>query len=255
MQTQDRREPVFFTGLIGKHHRIINDMTDVGVRTASRLTAGLLCAALAWALAIAVPCTAAPLLKDSAFARAPNCDLEPFADLDSGRGERLLERDCGPEHRDTRLDVPRVQLVATGVPRVDVEQTVSTRWDSLIASARLGWSGASDEKQTRMSTQRALIAAGGLLKLDEDWALEMKVGRDAGPGLRTRATMAGLWRPVGEHLLFLQFAAEEGGVAQAVGLRYWLLPGRASFDLLARRSPDGQSIEPRFGFQLYNFGR
>ena len=58
-----------------------------------------------------------------------------------------------------------------------------------------------------------------------------------------------------EHMVFAELAAEPGGVANAVGYRWWLVPDRAVVDVTARRSAGGDTVEPRLGLQVFGFAR
>jgi hypothetical protein len=151
-----------------------------------------------------------------------------------------------------RMATPRVRATDTGPSRVEMEVdkqvTLSTDW--MTASARLGWGGASPDAQPRLSTNRALLAANGLVRLDESLALDLSVGQDVAFGPRTRASATALYRPGSRHFVFMQVASQDEQLVPAVGMRWWLSPRRASLDVSARRSADGQTLEPRIGLQL-----
>jgi len=211
------------------------------------------------AVSVLVPAAAAfaaPLLPSRAFQSPEPCTLEPFADSTAEQREQQVSRECGHDRLQMRVATPRVRPLDTGPSRVELEvdQLVTLRADDLTASARLGWAGSRQEDRPRLQTDRVLVAAGGLWRLDPQWALAMKVGCDLGAGLRTRATLSGLYRDEERNLLFMQVSAEEAGVVPAVGLRWWLAP-HASIDLMARRTSDGGAIEPRFALQILGFGR
>jgi hypothetical protein len=203
--------------------------------------------------------SAEPMLLDGDAFEAPTaCQVEPFANPSLGEREHSLDRACGRNRLDLRVDTPRAQQTDTGPSRLVLEvDQVMTRQvlDAFAATARLGWSGATQEGFSRMVTGRALLAAGARLRLHEQWAVDMNLGRDIGPGLRSRATMAGMWRPADEHMVFAELAAEPGGVANAVGYRWWLVPDRAVVDVTARRSAGGDTVEPRLGLQVFGFAR
>lgn len=217
-------------------------------------TAGTLCAACV--LLPAVAAFAAPLLPPRAFQTPESCTLEPFVDASAEQRERQLLHECGRDQLQMRVATPRVRPLDTGPSRIEVEvdQLVTVRADDLTASARLGWAGSSQEDRPRLQTERALIAADGLWRLDEQWALAMKMGRDLSAGLGTRATLSGMYRHEERHLVFMQLAAEDAGVTPAVGLRWWLAR-HTSFDLMARRAPNGSAIEPHFALQILGFCR
>jgi len=224
-------------------------MTSAGFRIAGVVLGMVLCAA-----ASAEPA----LLDNDAFEAPPACPVEPFADPSVGEREHSLDRGCGRNRLDLRADTPRAQPTDTGPSRLvlEVDQLMTRQvLDAFTATARLGWSGATQEGFSRMQTGRALLAAGGRLRLHERWAVDMNLGRDVGPGLRSRATMAGMWRPGGDHLVFAEMAAEGAGVANVVGYRWWLVPDRAVIDMTARRHAGGETVEPRVGLQVFGFAR
>lgn len=215
-------------------------------------TIALVCALL---LVAGVAVAAPPLLPDSAFRTLPACaPVDPFVDADAAARERRLDDTCGGEDPPLSMHMatPRVRPTDTGPSRVemavDKQVTLSTDW--MIASARLGWGGASPDAQPRLETHRALIAANGLVRLDESLALDLSVGQDVAFGPRSRASATALYRPGDRHFVFMQVASQDSQLVPAVGMRWWLAPGRASLDMSARRSADGQTLEPRIGLQL-----
>jgi hypothetical protein len=226
-----------------------------GGLTASAI--GMLCTVGALLAGAGSAFAAPPLLPPRAFQTPEACMLEPFADASIEQHEQQLSRkSCGLDRLQMRVATPRVRPLDTGPSRVEVEvdQLVTLRAHDLTASARLGWAGSSQEDRPRLQTDRAVVAAGGLWRLDDQWAMAMKVGCDLGASLRTRATLLGLYRPEQRNLLFMQLAAEQAGLAPAIGMRWWL-DRHASFDLMARRAPDGGAVEPRFALQILGFGR
>lgn len=246
-------KPGFFTRFGVTHHRIMTPMDRPSWTFSLIGTAALVCALLLVAgVAVAAP---PPLLPDGAFRSVPACaPVDPFSDADAAARELRLERDCGGEDPPLalRMATPRVRATDTGPSRVefDVDKQMTLRTDFLTASARLGWGGASPDAQARLSTQRALIAANGLVRLDESLAFDLSVGQDVAFGPRSRASATALYRPGSRHFVFMQVASQDQQLVPAVGMRWWLAPRRASLDVSARRSLDGQSVEPRIGFQL-----
>jgi len=194
-------------------------------------------------------------LPARAFQAPESCTLEPFVDANAEQRERQMSRDCGRDRLQMRLATPRVRPLDPGPGRLELEvdQLVTLRADDVTASARLGWAGSRQEDRPGMQTDRALIAAGGLWRLDRRWALAMKVGRDLGATVRSRATLSGLYRHAERDLLFMQLSAEDAGLAPTVGWRWWLAP-RASFDFVARRMPSS-AVEPSLVLQVLGFGR
>ena len=186
------------------------------------------------------------------------CRVDPYADTDPGLSERQFLKPCGADRLQFSADGPRPQTATTVGPtpfKLGLDQSMSSRMGPLTTSVRFGWAGLRDDRIKRMQTEHALVAAGGLFRLDDDWAVDMSIGRDVGAGLPQRAMMTGLWRPGGDQLVFAQFADDPGGVASMVGLRWWLVPKRVAVDVAARRSSDGQLIEPRLNLSLFEFGR
>ena len=200
---------------------------------------------------------APPVLPDSAFIVPQPCRVDPYGDANPEQRELQLDRACGQDRLQMRVDGPRVQpqAVAMATPKLEVDQLLSRNDGWLTHSLRLGWSAALDDKAGRLQTDHALLAAGTMLRLSEEWALDMNVGRDVGAKLPTRTTVTGLWRPLDDGMLFAQVTPEAAGLASTVGLRWWLVPKRLVFDVAARRSADGQAIEPRVGLSLLEFGR
>jgi hypothetical protein len=210
------------------------------------------------ALATVAAAEEAPLLRGEAFEAPVACTVDPFADPSLDQREASLQRHCGRDRLDVRLDTPRLRASDTGPDQVVVEvDQVLTRQirDAFTASARLGWQAATDDGFSRLEHGRALLAAGGRLRLHDRWAVDMNWGGELAGDLRRRSTMTGLWRPARDHLLFAELAAEDNGVANVVGYRWWIVPGKAVVDVSARREPGGQSIEPRLGLQVLGFAR
>jgi hypothetical protein len=87
------------------------------------------------------------------------------------------------------------------------------------------------------------IAMAQPMKLSEDLALEVHAIDD----VRLRGSASALIRPTDPQLLMVQLASDNARIQPAVGVRWWLAQRRASFDLMARRSLDGQRVEPQIG--------
>jgi len=92
------------------------------------------------------------------------------------------------------------------------------------------------------------------LRLAEDLSLEVHAPPDAGPAQRVRGSASALFGAPDQQLFVVQLASEDARLQPALGVRWWLAQRRASFDVMARRSADGQAVEPRFGVQFV-FGR
>jgi hypothetical protein len=205
----------------------------------------------------------APLLPGSAFVQARPCVAEPFGDVGADEREQRLAGKCADAERlQINADGPRLQPDKTPpvAPfKLGFDQIVTRPITRLfITNFRLGWTGSNPERQNQngLQTERAMVAAGGMLRLDEHFAMDMNVGRDVGMGLRTRTTMSGMWRPADERMLIAQVAEEPtGGTASTLGLRWWLVHKRVAFDFLARRAADSAVVEPRIGLSIFDIGR
>lgn len=98
------------------------------------------------------------------------------------------------------------------------------------------------------------VALAQPLKLADDLSLELQAPPDAGPTQRVRGSASALLGPPDQQLFVVQLASEDARLQPAVGMRWWLAHRRASFDVMARRSANGQAVEPRVGMQ-FAFGR
>ncbi|MED5618446.1 hypothetical protein [Ideonella sp. BN130291] len=207
------------------------------------LVAALLCACHAVAGA------EKPLLPAAAFRPVPACaPIDPFADASPERQERSLGCDADiPLAMAVRT--PRLRPTDTGPNAVELEvdRQVSLQGSYFTGVARFGMTAASDPADHRLQPRRNLVAASGTIRLTDDFAMDLGLGRDLLPA-RSRVTATAIYRPEGRHLMYLQVAEEAGLLAPAVGLRWWLIPGGASLDVSARRAAD-DSIEPRVGLR------
>jgi hypothetical protein len=201
----------------------------------------------------------ANLLPQAAFVETPPCVVDPFATTGALERAQQLEQACGQDRLRVRVDTPQIRPRDPGPGRYEfqVEQTVTQRLDErLSATARVDWAGAGDEEIDRVMTGRAVVAAGALYRPDPSLDLQVDIGRDAGPSMRTRATVAGAWRPTADdNVVFMEWAAEEAGVANTMGMRWWLVPRRMAVDVTAYVAPDRHRVEPRVGFSLLDWGR
>lgn len=200
------------------------------------------------------------LLPSSAFAALPACELNPFSDASAEERAQQFDRLCGQDQLHLRADSARPAAEAGPVRHeVEVDQRLTQRLgEDITTTARLNWLGAGEEQARGTQTSaRALLAAGAQYRFDPDWSLELNMGREANgdDDLRTRATMSSAWRPAGEHLLYMQWAAEPEGVANTLGMRWWLVPRRMAVDVSARVPPGGQAVEPRLGLSLLDWSR
>ncbi len=223
-------------------------MASTGFRIGKVVLCMVLCAAAA---------AEAALLDGGAFEAPTACPVEPFADPSLGEREHSLGRDCGRNRLDLRVDTPRAQPTDTGPSRLVLEvDQVMTRQvlDAFTATARLGWSGATQEGFSRMETGRALLAAGGRLRLHEQWAVDMNLGRDIGPGPRSRATMAGTWR---RRMITWYSPSWRRSRRRGERRRLPLVAGAGprSHRRHCPAQAGGDTVEPRLGLQVFGFAR
>lgn len=200
----------------------------------------------------------AVLLLGAAAARAEPaaCRVEPFGQTDGAAAEHALAAPCGGEHVDWKLETPRAHPLDAGpsLLRARIDTSVSEPLAPAVqGTLKLSWVGLRDERQDdgELRTQRAELAAGSLLRLDDDIALQFGAGRDVLGEGRNRTTLAGLWQPTERGVLFAEWAGSEGQTDKhRVGARWWLAPQRVSVDVGASRLPDGQWSEQRVGLTV-----
>lgn len=193
----------------------------------------------------------------AAFVAPPACRVEPFAE--EGVSQRLEEiaRECGGERMNLRVESPRATSpgLVPSVLRLRADRVDSFGLGPLTASLRMAWSGAAQGGEP-LRTEHAVFAAGSLLRFDSSLALRVHVGLDAAQALRSRARLAGLWRPDDRRFMFAEWAGSDAGTeAHQVGLRWWWVPGRVAFDVAARVRPDQPDRpEPVIAFVLPGLG-
>lgn len=221
-----------------------------GARWARALVAGMGAASLSVAAQAA---GLGPLLPGGAFSSAPPCAVDPFADAGAEQRAEMLRADCGQDRFVLNLRTPRANPTDTGASRVELEvdQLMTRRFDSVLVSARLGYAAAGAASLEGLHTARMLLAAGGQWRIDDDLALDVQLGRDAGPAQRSRARLGGQWRPAESQLLFAQWASDAERQTQTVGWRMSMWRERAWLEFSARR--DGDLLEPRVGLRVTGF--
>lgn len=221
-------------------------------------------------------------LKETAFSAPRSCSPDPFNSASTDDWLAQLRQGCGRDQlklgvQGSQVELATVQTVQQAAlldkppaspkapVKLELDQVQSHQWSALdtplTTSLRLGWQGSRDSTLGQVqSDQRALLASGSLLRLGPDAALDMSVGRQRTGNLRsgemrTRTAVTGLWRPLGTHMVYAQWADEATGIARELGMRWWLQPGKLSLDLGARRTGEGQPLEPRVSLTMSGFLR
>lgn len=191
------------------------------------------------------PSLAAALVAGAAAAQAETlpCRVDPFGGESAAERGAMLSRGCGGEHVDYRLESSRDKPTDPGPSRVAARlDAITSRplGDLLLGTLRLNWSAAGSEASERLlRTERTAWAAGTWWKLDSDWALQMNIGREVAGGPRTRATLAGIWRPIRGAVMFAEWAGTPEGLdGQRIGMRWWVVRNRLSLEAGARRGAD-----------------
>jgi hypothetical protein len=182
------------------------------------------------------------LLAASAQAAQP-CRVEPFGRESAADRARDMARPCGGEHLKWNLSATPRRAMLSGQPNV-----VRARLDSfttrrfgpgMLATLKLNWAASGDSFARRFQTDRMALAAGGWFRFDRRLALQANIGREKTSAARTRATLATVWQPMREALLFAEWAGTEAGTEMhRVGARWWLLPRRLALDFGATARPD-----------------
>lgn len=210
--------------------------------------ARLLVPSLSVALAVALAAT-------SAFAQPPGaqtlpCRVDPFGGESVADRASMLARGCGGERVDYRLEALRDRPTDPGPSRVaaQVDAATSQRLgDGLLGTLRMNWSAAGSEAQQHLlRTERTAWAAGTWWQLHRFWAVQMNLGREFTAEPRTRATVAGVWRPIRNAVVFAEWAGTPDATeARRVGLRWWLVRNRLALEAGARHLADGSWADER----------
>lgn len=189
------------------------------------------------------------LLLGLAFAGAswadsrPACKLDPFAMQAPADREVILQKSCGKEHLGWLVEAPRPapNHIGPSLVRAQVESVVSrSLLSDVLGSVKLGWTGRGDDLSQGVRTERALLAAGAMLRTTEAWSLQVDVGREITQAVQQRATLVGQWHPTRMALLFAEWTgSDKGAEFQRVGARWWVVSRRLAVDLSARYEPHG----------------
>lgn len=189
---------------------------------------------------------------------SPTCRVEPFADGNVVQYVEDVARPCSGEATNIELETPRERAGDSGPGLMKAQaQRLGTRvfgpfmTTFKLARARGG------ESDLRLRTEQAVIAAGGLLRLDHALAPRAPVGRDNAGEARNRARFASLWQPQENSLLFAEWAgSNEQTDHQSIGMRWYLIHKRIAIDIAARRTPWSSGwAEPRIGLLLPGLGQ
>ncbi|WP_295643076.1 hypothetical protein [uncultured Methylibium sp.] len=173
----------------------------------------------------------------------PACKLDPFAMQAPADRELVLHKSCGKEHLGWRVEAPRPapNHIGPSLVRAQVESVASrSLLSDVLGSVKFGWTGRGDDLRQGVRTERALLAAGAMLRTTEAWSLQVDVGREITPAVQQRATLVGQWHPTRMALLFAEWTgSDQGAEYQRVGARWWVVSRRLAVDLSARYDPQG----------------
>lgn len=194
----------------------------------------------------------------AAHARSP-CRVDPFGAESAAERAALLARGCGGERVDYRLESLRDQPTDPGpsmlAARIDAATTKPLA-DRLLGTLRLNWSAAGSERgEGLLRTERTAWAAGTWWQPQRSFGLQVNVGREYTAEPRTRATFAGIWRPLRGAVLFAEWAGDaERTEGHRVGLRWWLVRHRLALEAGASRLADTGWVDKqvRLSYGLLN---
>ena len=187
---------------------------------------------------------------------AQPCRVDPFGSTPAADRAAMLTRGCGGERVDYRIETQRVRPTDPGIGRVAAQVDAARSdplADGLLGTLRMRWTAAgSDATDRLLHTERTSWAAGTWWTLHRNWALQMNLGREFALEPRTRATVAGVWRPVRNALMFVEWAGTpEVNEGRRVGLRWWLVRNRLALEAGARHLAEGgwadEQVSVKFG--------
>ncbi len=196
---------------------------------------------------------ASAYLAGLARAEMPDCPVEPFSEVSAAQRAQMLAGNCRDESSRWKVAAPRpkAQEASPTVVKAEYSALSSQRFASLLGSLKFDWSGQrqTDGRGVALNTQRAALAAGGLLRVDDDLALQMNLGMEHASVARMRATMSSMWQPTRASMLFAEWAGSEAGTeSRRVGGRWWVVPRRVVVELAARQLPNGVGwVDQRIG--------
>jgi hypothetical protein len=188
--------------------------------------------------ALVSTCVALP-----ASAQSAPCRIDPFGAEAVADRAAVLSDGCSGRRVDYGLQTLRARPTDPGPSQVaaHVDAIASQPiGNALLGTLRLNWSAAGSEAANRLlRTERTAWAAGTWWRLDRQWAVQMNVGREFAAVARTRATLAGLWQPLRQGVLFAEWAGNADGTeGRRVGLRWWLVHNRLLLEAGAQRGAD-----------------
>lgn len=169
----------------------------------------------------------------------PACSAQPFADESAAAHELRLQRACGGEHARWNLATPRLRPAdaGPGALKAEFSKVVTRALDDWRSTLQLDWAGTRTGSMSGLRTERAILGAATLLRLD-DWAFHAKLGRELAGLPTTRATLASLWQPTRSALVFAEWAGSHAGtLGHRLGARWRPVPGLLALDFAARQLP------------------
>jgi hypothetical protein len=200
-------------------------------------------------LFLAAPACATDLLAGGD--PVPDCPVAPFGDVPPELLAMQMNGNCGYDGSRWKIETPRVNPSAgPSLVKAEYSSLSSMRFSSLVGSLKFDWAGLSDdESEGGLRTARAALAFGGVLPLVDSLVLQTHLGVEHAGVERSRATVASVWQPFREGVLFAEWAgSEEGTEAHRIGGRLWLVPQRFAIDMAVRHQPDGPGWgDQRFG--------
>jgi hypothetical protein len=230
-----------------------------GSVASSRKPSTVLVAAWASTLATAAVLSQSAVAGTSVFERSDTTDASACHvnvlgyDNAAEREKSLAQQNCGGDHLQVKLqtaDKPVATIPnstqtsalggSPGPMNAQMSTTMSERFSLFRTDVHFGWAGARNDLSGRMRIASANVAATGSVMLDSNWMLQAGLGREMSTGPRTRTTLASVWQPVSQALVYAEWAGIDGvNDGQLVGGRWWLVPKRLAIDIGAKHAADG----------------